>query len=65
MLAADRGGNYARALALMRGINGERDQAEVAWWAALSSELAIPVAFAETFTALLGRAGWAREEVSE
>ncbi len=59
-LAVDRGGNYARALALMRGVNGERDQAEVAWWAALSSELAIPVAFAETFVALLVRAGWVR-----
>ncbi len=58
-LAVDRGGNYARALALMRGVNGERDQAEVAWWAALSSELAIPVAFAERFAAMLGRAGWA------
>jgi hypothetical protein len=57
-LAVDRGGNYARALALMRGVNGERDQAEVAWWAALSSELAIPVAFAERFAAMLGRAGW-------
>jgi hypothetical protein len=62
MLTADRGGNYARALALMRGVNGERDQAEVAWWAALSSELAIPAAFAEKFTALLRRAGWVRQD---
>jgi len=59
-LAADRGGNYTRALALMQGINGERSLGELAWWAALSSELAMPVNFAETFVDLLSRAGWAR-----
>jgi hypothetical protein len=59
-LAADRGGNYARALALMRGVNGERSRAELAWWAALSSELPIPLSFAETFLDLMSRAGWMR-----
>jgi hypothetical protein len=59
-LAADRGGNYARALALMRGVNAERSRAELAWWAALSSELPIPLSFAETFLDLMSRAGWVR-----
>jgi hypothetical protein len=58
-LAADRGGNYARAVALMRGVNGDRDRHEVTWWAALSSELPIPVAFADRFLDLMGLAGWA------
>lgn len=58
--AADRAGNYARALALMRGVNGERNRDEVAWWAALSSELPMPLGFAETFIDLLSRAGWTR-----
>lgn len=61
-LSADRGGNYARALALMRGINGERNRGELAWWAALSSELAMPLSFAETFIDLLIRAAWARTD---
>lgn len=61
-LAADRGGNYARALALMRGVNGERSRGELAWWAALSSELPMPLSFAETFVDLLGRAGWVRTD---
>lgn len=60
-LAQDRGGNYARALAMMRGVDGARDRAGVAWWAALSSELPIPVSFAESFADLLCRAGFVRE----
>jgi hypothetical protein len=59
-LAEDRGGNYTRALAMMRGVNGERDRTELAWWAALSSELPIPLSFAETFADLMSRAGWTR-----
>jgi hypothetical protein len=61
-LAADRGGNYARALALMRGVNGERSRPELAWWAALSSELPMPLSFAERFIDMLSRAGWARTD---
>jgi peptidase M28-like protein len=59
-LAADRGGNYARVLALLSGVNGERNRDEVAWWAALSSELPISLSFAETFLGLASRAGWVR-----
>lgn len=58
-LAADRGGNYARAVALMRAVNGDRDRDEVAWWATLSSELPIPVTFADRFLDLMSTAGWA------
>ncbi len=61
-LAADRGGNYARALALMRAIDGDRCRSEATWWAALSSELAMPLSFAETFLDLLTRAGWVRPD---
>jgi hypothetical protein len=57
-LAADRGGNYARAVALMRAVNGDRDRDEVTWWAALSSELPIPVTFAGRFLDLMSLAGW-------
>jgi hypothetical protein len=59
-IAADRGGNYARALALMRGVNGERDRDQVTWWATLSSELPIPAAFAGRFLDLMDRTGWIR-----
>jgi hypothetical protein len=59
-IAADRGGNYARALALMRAVNGERDRDQVTWWAALSSELPMPAAFADRFLGLMSRAGWTR-----
>lgn len=59
-LAADRGGNYARALALMRGVNGDRSRDEVTWWATLSSELPMPVTFADRFLDLLSRTGWTR-----
>jgi hypothetical protein len=58
-LAADRGGNYARAVALMRGVDGDRDRDQVTWWAALSSELPIPVTFADRFLDLMSLAGWA------
>src|SRR6185437_12400592 len=61
-LAEDRGGNYARALALMRGVNGKRDRTELSWWAALSSELPITLSFADTFGDLMSRAGWARTD---
>jgi hypothetical protein len=57
-LAADRGGNYARAVALMRAVNGDRDRDEVTWWAALSSELPIPATFADRFLDLMSLAGW-------
>jgi hypothetical protein len=57
-LAADRGGNYARAVALMHAVNGERDRQEVTWWAALSSELPMRGAFADRFLDLLAAAGW-------
>jgi hypothetical protein len=57
-LAADRGGNYARATALMRAVNGSRDRPEVTWWAALSSELPITEGFASRFLGILGAAGW-------
>ncbi len=60
-LAADRGGNYARAVALMRAVNGERDRDALTWRAALSSELTMPATFASTFLDLLDRAGWTRE----
>ena len=59
-LAADRGGNYTRAQAMMRGVNGERDRSDLFWWAALSSELPIPLSFAEGFLDLMFQAGWAR-----
>ena len=59
-IAADRGGNYARALALMRAVNGERDRDQVTWWATLSSELPMPAAFADRFLDLMSRAGWTR-----
>jgi hypothetical protein len=58
-LARARGGSYARALALLHSLDGRRDRREAAWWAALSSELPVPVAFAERFFDLLCRAGWA------
>ena len=63
-IAADRGGNYARALALMRGVNGDRDRDQVTWWATLSSELPMPAAFAGRFLDLMSRAGWTREGAS-
>ena len=43
----------------MRAVNGDRDRDEVAWWATLSSELPIPVTFADRFLDLMSTAGWA------
>lgn len=60
--AQDRGGSYARLLALANGLDGERDRAAVAWWAALSSELAIPVPMARRFLQLMHDTGWAKKE---
>lgn len=60
VLTRDRGGGYARLLALARGLDGRRSQVEVAWWAALTSELAIPVALASRFLGMLNRCGWAQ-----
>jgi hypothetical protein len=57
--ARDRGGGYASLLALARGVDGRRDRRAVAWWAALTSELAIPVPVARRFLRLLCDAGWA------
>jgi Peptidase family M28 len=58
--AHDRSGSYSRLLALARGLDGRRNRRAVAWWAALSSELAIPVPMAQRFLHLLCDAGWAR-----
>ena len=60
MSAHDRGGSYARLLALARGLDGHRDRMQVAWWAALTSELAIPLPIARRFLRLLCRTGLAR-----
>jgi hypothetical protein len=57
-LAEDRGGGYARMLALCRALDGRRDTRAAAWWAALAAELPIPADFAERFFAVLARAGW-------
>ncbi len=56
--AHDRGGGYARLVAITRGLDGRRDGGAVAWWAALTSELAVPVPMARRFLLLLRRAGW-------
>lgn len=60
-VAEDRGGAYARISALARGIDGRRSRYSVGWWAALATELTIPVAFAERFLDVLCAAGWAGE----
>ena len=60
-IATDRGGAYARMSALARGIDGRRSRDAVGWWAALATELTIPVAFAERFLDVLCAAGWAGE----
>ena len=57
--AQDRGGSYARLLALARGIDGIRDGRSVAWWAAMTSGLAVPVDTASRFLGMLCRAGLA------
>jgi Peptidase family M28 len=58
-ITEDRGGNYARMHALARGLDGRRNWSDVAWWAALSSELPIPESFASAFLDILVAAGWA------
>ena len=58
-VAADRGGTYALALALLCGLDGKRGRRDAAWWAALASELPVPVGFADRFFDLVCRAGWA------
>jgi hypothetical protein len=58
--AADRGGSYARLLALARGVDGTRDAGQVAWWAARASELTIPASVARRFIGMLCEAGWVR-----
>jgi hypothetical protein len=58
-LAADRGGTFARTLAVLHAIDGRRDRRAVAWWAALSTDLPVPVAFADRVLDLLCAAGWA------
>ncbi len=60
-IAEDRGGAYARMTALARGIDGRRSRYSVGWWAALASELTVPVAFAQRFLDVLCAAGWAGE----
>jgi hypothetical protein len=61
----DRGGSYARLLALARGIDGRRDGRAVAWWAAMASGLAIPVADARRFLGILCRTGLAQPSTSQ
>lgn len=61
-IAEDRGGNHARALALLGGVNGVRSRRDAAWWAACASEVPIPVEFADRFFDLLCRAGWVTAE---
>jgi hypothetical protein len=60
-LAADRGGNLARVLALMDAVRPGRTRPAAAWRAALTAELAIPVEFADRIFSLLVRAGWAAD----
>ncbi len=59
---ADRGGFYARAMALAQAIDGTSDTATIRRNAAADSELPIDPEFADRYlTAMIG-AGWAREE---
>lgn len=58
-LARDRGGNYTRAVALLGGLDGHRGWRGAAWWAALASELPMPVEFAHRFLDVVCRVGWA------
>jgi hypothetical protein len=58
-IAADRGGNFARMHALVRGLDGRRTRSEVAWWAALASELPMSESFVAAFLDILVAAGWA------
>ena len=58
-LAADRGGNLARIVALLDAVRPGRTRSAAAWRAAVTAELAIPVEFADRIFDLLVRAGWA------
>jgi hypothetical protein len=61
-IGEDRGGNYARMHALVRGLDGRRNRSEVAWWAALSSELPMSESFVAAFLDILVAAGWVMTE---
>jgi hypothetical protein len=58
-LAADRGGNLARIVALLDAVRPGRTRSAAAWRAAVTAELAVPVEFADRIFDLLVRAGWA------
>jgi hypothetical protein len=58
-LGRDRGGGYARMVAVARALDGRRDRPAVLAWAAAASELPIPPALGERLLAVLGSAGWA------
>ncbi|MDI5962330.1 DUF4910 domain-containing protein [Streptantibioticus silvisoli] len=60
--AADRGGFYARAMALAQGIDAACDAATVRRNAAADSELDIDPAFARRYLTAMVRGGWARED---
>lgn len=58
-LQADRGGGYARVVAVARALDGGRDAPAVLDRAALASELPLPAADGDRLLALLRRSGWA------
>ncbi|MET9340048.1 DUF4910 domain-containing protein [Nonomuraea sp. NPDC003804] len=60
-VAAERARSYALMLALAHGIDGERDRAAVATYAAHAAELPVPGEFANDFLTVLVEAGWAEE----
>ena len=60
--AADRGGFYARAMALAQGIDGASDAATIRRNAVADSELDIDPEFASRYLTAMIRAGWARED---
>lgn len=60
--AADRGGFYARAMALAQGIDGASDAATIHRNAVADSGLDIDPAFAGRYLTAMVRAGWARED---
>jgi len=59
LMAEDRGGNYARIVALARALDGRRDREAVRVHAELTAELSIPHRTADTVLDVLARAGWA------
>ena len=58
-LGPDRGGGYARMVAVARALDGARDGPAVLERAALCSELPLPAADGDRLLALLRQAGWA------